>query len=152
MDDARQYVTLGIGEEIFAIPVERVQEILAMQPVSRLPHGPDCLLGMTDVRGRGVAVIDLRRKLGLPSAPATENTRILVAEVPGAGRDLLLGLVADRVFEVTGLEGAAEPPPELGMSWSAETIACIGRRHDRFVIVLDLHRLFASDAAPMLAA
>jgi purine-binding chemotaxis protein CheW len=149
MNDARQYVTLAIADEVFAIPVERVREILAMQPVSHLPYGPDCLLGITDVRGRAVAVVDLRRKLGLVTQEAGEHTRILVAEVPVDGRELLLGLVADRVFEVTALEGAPEPPPELGTRWRAGSIAGIGRRHERFVIVLELGALFASDAAPL---
>src|SRR6185437_1750092 len=103
MTEVAQYVTLGIDREVFAIPVESVQEILDMREVSRMPHAPTYLLGITDVRGRSVPVIDLRTKLGLPSVPTTANTRILVSEVPIDGRSMVLGLVADRVFEVTGL-------------------------------------------------
>src|ERR1700761_3214755 len=108
-----QFVTLGIEREVFAVPVESVVEILDMRPVFRIPETPSYLAGLIDVRGRGVPVVDLRMKLGLSATSATENTRILVLEVPVSGRRLVLGLIADPVFEVMplaldGLEGAAD--------------------------------------------
>src|SRR5258708_2544522 len=122
--DIAQFVTLGIEQEVFAVPVETVQEILAMRPLFRVPEAPSYLAGLIDVRGRGVPVIDLRAKLGLPSAPATENTRILVLEVPVSGRTLVLGLVADRVFEVAALDAKQiEPPPDLGVRWRSDYIS-----------------------------
>lgn len=146
MTEAAQYVTLGIDRETFAIPVESVQEILDMREVSRLPHAPAYLLGIIDVRGRSVPVIDLRIKLGLPSVSTTPSTRILVLEVPVDGRPVLLGLVADRVFEVTGFDAAKiEPPPEIGQRWRSEYIVGVGRRNDAFVIIFDIARLFAED-------
>jgi purine-binding chemotaxis protein CheW len=152
MTTANQYVTLGVDREVFAVPVERVQEILDMQPIARLPHAPAYLLGMIDVRGRGVPVIDLRTRLGLPHAPVTAATRILVLEVTADGRDLVLGLVADRVFEVTGLDGdRLDPPPEIGARWRSECITGVGRRGDAFVVVFDLSRLFAADEVPLIA-
>src|ERR1700684_4141723 len=99
-----QFVTLGIEREVFAVPVEAVVEILDMRPMFRLPDAPSYLAGLIDVRGRSVPVIDLRVKLGLPPAEATETTRIMVLEVPVAGKSLVLGLVADRVFEVAPLD------------------------------------------------
>lgn len=153
MTDESQYVTLGIDREVFAIPVARVQEILDPCPISRLPHAPAYLLGMIDVRGRGVPVIDLRTKLGLPAAEATSSTRILVLEVEVAGRDLVLGLQADRVFEVTGLDGGTlDPPPEVGVRWRSEYIVGVGRRNGAFVVVFDLSRLFASEDACLLGS
>jgi purine-binding chemotaxis protein CheW len=149
---ASQYVTLGVDREVFAVPVERVQEILDMQPVARLPHAPAYLLGMIDVRGRGVPVIDLRTRLGLPRAEATQTTRILVLEVTAGGRDLVLGLVADRVFEVTGLDGDhLDPPTEIGVRWRSECITGVGRRGGDFVVVFDLCRLFGADELPLIA-
>lgn len=145
MADMAQYVTLGIDREAFAIPVANVQEILDMREVSRLPHAPAYLLGIIDVRGRSVPVIDLRSKLGLASVPATSSTRILVLEIEAADRALVLGLVADRVFEVTGLDAEQiEPPPEIGVRWRSEYIVGVGRRRDAFVVVLDVARLFAA--------
>src|ERR1700747_323109 len=101
MAENAQYVTLGVAEERFAVPGERVREILQVQPVARLPNAPHYFLGMIDVRGQGVPVVDLRQKLGLGECRDNENTRIIVLQVASDGRDLILGLKTDRVFEVT---------------------------------------------------
>ena len=148
-----QYVTLGIADDIFAAPVERVQEILEMRPVARLPHAPGYLLGMIDVRGQAIPVVDLRLKLGLPAAADTHATRIVVLSVRAGGRQVVLGLKADRVFEVTVLDGGAlEPPPEIGVRWRSESIAGIGRRGGAFVTVLDLDHVFAASELPLLTS
>jgi purine-binding chemotaxis protein CheW len=142
MAERAQYVTLGVADELFAAPVEKVQEILDMRPIARLPQAPDTLLGMIDVRGQGIPVMDLRLTLGLPQAADTENTRIIVLALTSAGGDHRLGLRADRVFEVTVLDqDELDPPPAVGGSWPGRCIAGLGRRNGRFVTVLDLERL-----------
>jgi purine-binding chemotaxis protein CheW len=146
-----QFVTLGIDRELFAVPVETVLEILDMRALFRVPDAPAHLAGLIDVRGRGVPVIDLRVKLGLPATAMTEGTRIMVLEVPVDGRQLVLGLVADRVFEVAPLDdGRLDPPPDIGTKWRSDYIRGVGRRGDSFVIVFDLGRLFASDEQALL--
>jgi purine-binding chemotaxis protein CheW len=151
-DDA-YFVTIGIDREVYAVPVETVLEILAMRPVFRIPEAPAHLKGLIDVRGRAVAVIDLRIKLGLPEIEADQNTRIVVLDVPVHGRRLALGLVADRVFEVIALDNRQiEAPPDIGMQWKSDYIRGIGRRLDSFVVVLDLERLFSNDASHLLGA
>lgn len=153
MADTAQYVTLGVAGEILAAPVERVQEILEMRPISRLPHAPAYFLGMIDVRGLGVPVIDLRVRLGFPAADDTTNTRIIVLRVTIGGRELTLGLKADRVFEVTVLDAVGlEPPPEIGVQWRSESILGIGRRNGAFVTVLDLNHLFAATEITLIGA
>ncbi len=116
-----------------------------MRPIARLPQAPAALLGMIDVRGEGVPVVDLRLTLGLPEAGDTENTRIIVLTIAGQEGDLRLGLRADRVFEVTVLDdGALDPAPSESGPWSGRCIAGIGRRNGQFVTVLNLERLLAS--------
>jgi purine-binding chemotaxis protein CheW len=145
MAGTAQYVTLGVAEDLFAAPVEQVQEILELRPIARLPRAPANLLGMIDVRSQGIPVVDLRATLGLPAAADTENTRIMVLRVKADGRDLTLALKTDRVFEVTVLDtDTLDPAPEVGVAWSAEAIAGIGRRNGAFVTVLDLDALFAA--------
>ena len=145
MTDRTQYVTLGVADELFAAPVERVREILDMRPIARLPQAPANLLGMIDVRGDGVAVVDLRLTLGRDQARDTENTRIIVLTVNTAGGAMTMGLKADRVFEVTLLDEAElDPPPQVSGSWSGHCIAGIGRRNGKFVTVLDLDRLLGT--------
>lgn len=146
MAESAQYVTLGVADELFAAPVEKVQEILDMRPIARLPQAPDNLLGMIDVRGQGIPVVDLRLTLGLPATEDNENTRIIVLAIDGQdGGELRLGLRADRVFEVTILDDDnLDPPPAVSGAWSGRCIAGIGRRNGRFVTVLDLERLLGS--------
>lgn len=141
-----QFVTLGIDQEVFGVPVDSVVEIIDVRAIFRLPDAPAYMLGLIDVRERPVPVIDLRRKLGFPGRDSTENTRILVMEIPLGGRPLVLGLVADRVFEVTGLDGAElDASPDIGVDWRSDYIRGIGRRAGGFVVILDLAKLFTAD-------
>ncbi|HEY4201648.1 MAG TPA: chemotaxis protein CheW [Devosiaceae bacterium] len=149
MSENAQYVTLGVAKELFAAPVERVQEILDMRPIARLPQAPLNLLGMIDVRGRGIPVLDLRLTLGLDPVEDTENTRIVVLTVNGPTDSVTVGLKTDRVFEVTVLdEDRLDPPPTVKGDWSGDCIAGIGRRNGSFVTVLDLDRLLGGMDMP----
>lgn len=151
LDSGSQYVTMGIDGEVFAVEVAAVRNILDMRPMVRLPNAPPFVLGMIDVRGRGVPVLDLRVRLGLPRVAANEHTRIVVLEVEAAGRPLSMGLLADRVFEVTALSGGGmEPPPDVGVRWRSDYIRGIGRRGDQFVIVFDMDHLLADGEAALL--
>lgn len=148
-----QYVTLGIDQEIFAVEVSGVREILDFMPISRVPYAPAYMLGIIDVRGAAVAVIDLRSKLGLTPITPTPHTRILVLDTVIDGRALVVGLVADRVFEVTDLGGDKEgPAPDIGTRWRSDYIKGVARRGDAFVIIFDLPRLFTAEEAVLLKA
>jgi len=147
MAEQAQYVTIGVADELFAAPVTKVQEILDMRLIARLPRAPENLLGMIDVRGEGVPVLDLRLTLGLEAAPDTENTRIVVLAVTGPNGLMRVGLRSDRVFEVTVLDSETlDPPPAVGKAWSGHCVEGIGRRNGRFVTVLDLDRLIGEAA------
>lgn len=144
--DEAQFVTLGIEREVFAVPVEAVLEILDMREIFHIPEAPPYMLGLIDLRGRSIPVLDLRAKLGLPSIPPTETTRILVIEAQVGGRALVLGLVADRVIEVLAFGSTdIEPAPEIGVRWQSEYIAGVGHRDASFVIIFDLPNLFAAE-------
>ncbi|SIR36727.1 purine-binding chemotaxis protein CheW [Rhizobium sp. RU35A] len=146
-----QFVTFSLGEEIFAVPVEVVREILDHEEAFKIPHGPDYLLGLRDVRGQGVPVIDLRLRLGLSRTTKTPHTRILVLDVPVEQRMLALGLVADRVYEVVPFQPSQiEPAPDIGIRWKSDYIAGVVRRDGGFVVIIDLARLF-SDSGTALA-
>jgi len=147
-----KFVTLGVGRETFAVDVEAVREILDPRPMAALPHAPLFLSGIIEVRGRVVPVIDLPKKLGFASPVLDEHSRIVVVEVRLPERELIVGLLADRVFEVTALDDqTAELPPDIGVRWRSEYIRAIGRRQGKFVIVFDLVHLFSSDETALLA-
>lgn len=147
MAEIAQYLTLGLDGETFGIGIRNVREILDMRPISKVPHAPDFLLGMIDVRGTSFPIVDLRIKLDLPAVPATEATRIIILDVPMNDRFVGVGFVADRVFEVTGIdESKIEPPPVVGGHWKSDYLAGIGRKGDGFVMIFDLAKLMASSA------
>jgi purine-binding chemotaxis protein CheW len=147
------YVTLGIGGEIFAVDVAIVREILAYRTVAHLPNAPPFLVGVIDVRGCTVPVIALRLKLGLPAVSITDDTRILVLEIDVEGRQLVVGLLADRVFEVAEFEiDGLEAAPDVGVRWKSEYIRGIGRLRGNLVIIFDMEHLLSSeDVASMQA-
>ncbi len=148
-----QFVTLGLEREVFAVPVEAVREILDIRPVFHVPEAPRYMLGLIDLRGRSVPVLDLRAKLGLPQIEATETTRILVIETDVDGRPLVLGLVADRVIEVLAFSGTdIEPAPEIGVRWNSNYISGVGHRDESFVIIFDLPKLFSTEDAALLSS
>jgi purine-binding chemotaxis protein CheW len=146
-----QYVAFGLGDEVFATPVGLVREILTYQPPSRIPNSPDYLLGLTDVRGQGIPTADLRIRLGMAPTEPTLNTRILVLDIPLEDRTLSLGLVADRVFEVTAFTAdQIEPSPDIGIKWRSEYISGVVRRDDGFVVLIDLVRLLSTADSAVL--
>src|SRR3984885_2892060 len=145
MAETAQYLTLGLDGETFGIGIRNVREILDMRPISKIPHAPNFLLGIIDVRGTSYPIVDLRIKLDLPGVPATEATRIIILDVPMGNRFVGVGFVADCVFEVTGSdESQIERPPSVGGRWKSDYLAGIGRKGDGFVIIFDLARLMAS--------
>jgi purine-binding chemotaxis protein CheW len=151
--DEAQFVTLCLGAEVFAVPVAMVREILDYRDAFRIPEGPDYLLGLIDVRGRGTPVIDLRTKLGLSKVPPSPSTRIMVLDVPLKDRVLSLGLVADKVLEVaTFAASQIEPAPDVGVAWRSDYIAGVVRRDSGFVVLFDLPKLLTAAEAALLAA
>ncbi len=141
MTETVQYLTLGLDGETFGIGVRHVREILDLRPIAKIPHAPDFLRGMIDVRGSSYPVLDLRTKLDLPPIPATEATRIVILDVAMAERSVGVGVLADCVYEVTGIE----PPPSVGGHWKSDYLAGIGRKPDGgFVMIFDLIKLLTS--------
>jgi len=148
-----QFVTLGLGAEVFAVPVDYVREILDYARPSAIPEAPAYLLGLTDVRGRATPTLDLRRKLGLTPLEPTSSTRILVLDIPIDGDILSVGLAADRVIEVAAyLQEEIEPAPAIGVPWRNEYIRGVVRRDGAFVVLFDLVRLLTSEDIAALPA
>jgi len=147
-----QVVTFGLGAEVFAVPVTLVREILDYRETFHIPNGPEYLLGLTDMRGQGVTTIDFRLRLGLPHAGPTPSTRILVVDVPLADRALMLGLVVDRVLEVSTFRGdQIDAAPDIGVRWPSDYIGGVVKRPDGFVVLVDIARVFSSADVPLLS-
>lgn len=135
-----QTIVFGIGEELFALPIAVVREILDHTNAFRVPNAPDWLIGLCDVRGLSVPLVDFRTCLGLPTVPPTVATRVLVVEaVTAADRPLVIGLVVDRVLDVsTWAAEAIEAVPDTGTAWHSRYVVSVLRREGGFVGLLDL--------------
>lgn len=144
--DYIQFVTFELGHELFGIEVHRTREVLNLIPVTNVPQTPDYLLGVINLRGQVVPVIDMRLKLGMPAAEQTQDTCIIVMEVEVDGDLLVVGALADAVSEVLDIaNNLIEPPPRLGTKLKTEFISGMGKVGDQFVILLNVDRVFSSE-------
>jgi len=140
-----QYMTFKLGNELFAINVAQVREVLEVSTITKVPTAPDYMRGVVNVRGKAIPVVDLRLRFGLPPAPDSVNTRVIVMELQLDGETTVLGGIADSVHEVIELDAASiNPPPRIAMRWRTEFIRGLGQRGDDFIIILDVNAVFAS--------
>jgi purine-binding chemotaxis protein CheW len=144
--EPQTYVTFELSGQVFAVDVGHVREILDLQPIARLPNAPGDLLGMIDVRGEGIAVIDLPARLGLHGGIDAEEGRIVVFEFGEDGRTAV-GVIADRVLSVVEIhEGDIETAPSAMTRWDASAVQGVTRVAGRLTLLLALDRLFTEDA------
>jgi len=140
------YITFSLEDEMFAVDVSQVREILDSTRITKIPRAPEFMRGVINVRGSVVPVVDMRLKFGMASAESTANTRIIVLELNLDGETMILGALADSVKDVIELEQSQiEDPPKIGSRWKTEFIKGIGKRNDEFIILLDIDRIFSSD-------
>jgi len=143
---SQQYVTFSLGEELFGVEVSRAREILSLTPVTKVPQTPDYLLGVINLRGQVVPVVDMRLKLGLPAGADTEDTCIIVVDVQVDGEVITVGALADAVREVMAIfSDQIEPPPRLGTRLKTEFINGMGKVDEQFMILLNIDKIFNSD-------
>jgi purine-binding chemotaxis protein CheW len=137
-------LTLEIGGETFAIEATAVREILDLVPVTEVPGARPFVGGVINVRGRVVPLADLRVQFGMPPAENNGDTRIIVLELPLDGEPTAVGILAERVHEVTQIDlGALDAAPRMGLRWRPEFIRGVGMRGGRLVVLPALDRILA---------
>jgi len=131
----QELLTFEVDDIPYAIPIERVREILRMRPITPVPRVPDLICGVISIRGEVVEVLDLRQRLGLSAAEPDRRTRIVVIH----GFDgRVTGCLVDRVCEVLRVpEGEIRPAAEA----DADTVLGLCKRGDEFVSMLDLDKV-----------
>ena len=149
--DIRPYLTFKLEDELFAVEVSKVREVLDMNSVTKVPNAPDFMKGIINVRGSVVPVVDLHIKFGRPEKENTIDTRIIVMEINIDNEMVVLGAISDSVHEVMDLNSEMiENPPKIGARWNTEYIKGIGKKDDDFIIVLDIERVFSADELVMV--
>ena len=151
-DDHLQVLTFDVRGETFALEAGLVREILDMPAETEVPGAAPFVNAVMNFRGKVIPVADLRLAFGLGRAEATQDSRIVVIELPLDGDPTLVGLRADKVHEVTSLPLAAtEPPPPIGMRWRQDYVSRIARRDGEPIILPDLACIFAARGEPRAA-
>jgi purine-binding chemotaxis protein CheW len=141
-------VRFYVGGDEFGLDILRVQEIIRIQQLTRVPNSPDFVDEVVNLRGKVMPVIGLRRRIGLEDKPHDKQTRIVAVEVNGN----VLGFIVDSVSEVSRLPAdTVEPPPRLGKIES-EDVPGVGKMDNRFLILLDVDRLMSESEQSMLQA
>jgi purine-binding chemotaxis protein CheW len=141
--EASQYLTFKLDEELYAVDIVKVREVLEFTAVTKVPRTPDFMRGVINLRGNVVPVVDMRLKLGLTQTEKTVNTCVVITEVEVDGEKTILGALADSVQEVIELDASQiVPPPRMGTRIDTDVIRGMGKRDDHFLIILDIDRVF----------
>jgi purine-binding chemotaxis protein CheW len=135
-------LTMSLQGELFAVPAGQVREILDLVQVTEVPGAPAHLNGLINVRGRVVALADLRLRLGMKAAADTIDSRIVVVDLELDGEACTVGLRADKVYEMAQIPAQSlTDAPQIGMRFPSQFVRCVGKRGEDFVLVLDVARI-----------
>jgi purine-binding chemotaxis protein CheW len=146
-EDLRQFVSFVIAGEEFGVNILTVQEIIRPVEITRVPHAPDFVEGVINLRGRILPVIDLRTRFGFPSREQDDDMRIVVVEI-GAQT---IGFMTDSVQEVLRVDVTSiEPAPEIAVGIDAGYLRGVAKLEDRLLILLELENILSADEAKEL--
>jgi purine-binding chemotaxis protein CheW len=141
-DPMLQWVTFKLAGETYGINVMQVQEVLRYSEVAPVPGAPDYVLGIINLRGNVVTVIDTRDRFGLPSGEITDSTRVVIIEA----EKHVIGILVDSVAEVVYLrQSEVETAPNVGNDESAKFIQGVCHKNDELLILIDLNKLMTAD-------
>lgn len=147
-----KYLTFDLADEHYGLEILRVQEIVGLLPVTRIPRLPAFVAGVVNLRGRIVPVVDLRVAFGLDAAADGERTCIVVVRVerPG-GRQAVMGVIVDEVSDVIALtEEQTQDTPEFGVEVDTSFIKGVGRIGDRVFLLLDIDEVLSGRELEMV--
>ncbi|MBN2892543.1 MAG: chemotaxis protein CheW [Bacteroidales bacterium] len=140
------YLTFKVGGENFAASVSKVLNILEMSKITKVPQAPQYMLGVINLRGQVLPVIDSRIKFGMPVSEITKNSFIIVIEVLIDERDVQLGALVDSVNEVLEVDKKdILPPPSIGNRFKTDFISGVINVNNDFTMLLDIDKAFSTD-------
>jgi purine-binding chemotaxis protein CheW len=144
--ETSQYLSFKLEEEVFALEISKVREVLDYTAVTKVPQTPNFMLGVINLRGSVVPVVDMRLKFGMPRSATTVNTCIIIVEIDLDDEVTILGALADSVQEVMDLDPEQiEPPPRIGTRLKTHFIKGMGKKDSEFIIILDIDKIFSAD-------
>ena len=143
--ETTQYLTFKLEDEIFAVDISKVREVLDFTAITKVPRTPEFMRGVINLRGSVVPVVDMKLKFGMAKTEKTVNTCIIIVEVTVDNETTVLGALADSVQEVMDLEpNQIESAPKIGTKLRTEFIKGMGKRDEHFIIILDIDKVFST--------
>ena len=144
--ETTQYLTFKLEDEVFALDISKVREVLDFTTITKVPRTPEFMRGVINLRGSVVPVVDLRLKFGMSKTEKTVNTCIIITEVTVDGDTTILGTLADSVQEVMNLEtDHIEPAPKIGTKLNVGFIKGMGKQGEHFTIIIDIDKIFSTE-------
>jgi len=138
-----RWVTFRLADEIYGINVMQVQEVLRMTEIAPVPGAPGCVIGIINLRGNVVTVVDARELFGLVRNDSTDQTRIMIVEI----NKLIVGLLVDSVAEVVNIQNSEiDSAPSIGNDDNSRYIQGVYSKNGEILILVDLNRLMTADA------
>ena len=140
-----KYLTFKLGAEEYGLEILKVQEIIKMMDITKVPRTPDFIRGVVNLRGKVIPVVDLRRKFAMPDVETTEKTCVIVVQVLRGGARITMSVIVDEVYEVLDVtEDQIEPSPEFGTAVKTDFILGMGKIGKRVVMLLDVDQVLSS--------
>lgn len=150
--DIQTYLSFRLGEEAFAVSVLKVLSILELKPITKVPHAPEYMRGVINLRGNVLPIIDMRVKLGMEKVEATTNTCIIVLNVEINNEEVMLGILVDSVKDILEIdENSIEPSPTIGTYYKVEFLKGLWRdSSDSFIMILNVDMIFSTEEVVVL--
>ena len=150
---AGKYLTFKLDVEEFGIEIVKVQEIIKMMDITRVPRTPAFVRGVINLRGKVIPVVDLRLKFDMESKINTDKTCVIVVTVRRTGGTVVMGIIVDEVSEVLDVAGGSiEPAPEFGASVDTSFILGMGKVGERVVTLMDVDRVLSGEEVSSISA
>ncbi|NLG33923.1 MAG: purine-binding chemotaxis protein CheW [Lentisphaerae bacterium] len=150
---AGKYLTFKLDAEEFGLEILKVQEIIKMMEITRVPRTPPFVRGVINLRGKVIPVVDLRLKFDMDSRDTTDKTCVIVVTVKKAAGAVVMGIIVDEVSEVLDVAGSSiEPPPEFGGTVDTSFILGMGKIGERVVTLMDVDRVLSGEEVAAVAS
>ncbi|MGI6450248.1 MAG: chemotaxis protein CheW [Desulfitobacteriia bacterium] len=137
-----KYLTFNLEEEVYAIPILKVKEIIGIMDITEVPGMPEFIKGVINLRGRIIPVLDLRVRLGIAAKEYNKRTCIIVVDLPEGKRSRVMGVIVDTVAEVVNILAAEiEKPPGYSSDLGSDYIEGIGKIKGKIIILLNIEKI-----------
>jgi purine-binding chemotaxis protein CheW len=151
--ESEQFLTFALGGEEYGVNILRVQGIQGWDRCTSIPNTPEFILGVINLRGAIVPIVDLRRRFGMPAAEFGPTTVVVVVKVARERQERTLGLVVDAVSEVCNVRAEdCKPPPDFGTSVETNFVQGLVTVDERMVILLNIDKLVSEGLMGSLPA